>query len=175
MSRLLAFLALVLSISAGAIITDWAPIGRAAAQEAQGPSGLAVPRFEIIDSSRVHMRQGPSTDHRVLWVFEEQQGLPVEVVAETEQWRQIRDPDGDLGWVYRSLLGRGRGVVVVGTMRALRRQPARDAATIAYLEPRVVANLNQCDAEWCRVSVDGYTGWLRHDEVWGVYPNEVVE
>ncbi len=175
MSRLLAFIALAIIISAGALAPGWALIGVASAQTANSPSGLAVPRFEAIDSSRVRMRQGPSRNHRVLWVFQGQQGLPLEVVAETEEWRQVRDPDGDLGWVHRSLLGRNRGVVVVGNMRALRREPARDATTIAYLEPRVVADLNECNADWCEISVGGHTGWLRHEEVWGVYSGEVVQ
>jgi len=150
-------------------------ISPAAAQDASTPSSLPVPRFATIGSSRVHLRQGPSQDHRILWVFEGQQGLPVEVVAETETWRQIRDPDGDLGWVHRSLLSRSRSVIVSGQMRPMRRRPANDAQILAYLEPRVVARLNECDPEWCEISIESYTGWIRHDEVWGVYPREVVE
>jgi len=150
-------------------------ISPAVAQDASTPSSLPVPRFAAIGSSRVHMRQGPSQDHRILWVFEGQQGLPVEVVAETETWRQIRDPDGDLGWVHRSLLSRSRSVIVSGQMRPMRRRPASDAQILAYLEPRVVARLNECDPEWCEISIEGFTGWIRHDEVWGVYPREVVE
>lgn len=146
-----------------------------ATQDLSTPSNLPVPRFATIGSNRVHLRQGPSQDHRILWVYEGQQGLPVEVVAETEIWRQIRDPDGDLGWVHRSLISESRGVVVTGEMRALRRRPAVDAPIIAYLQPRVVARLNECGPDWCEITVDGFTGWLRHDDVWGVYPQEIVE
>ncbi len=137
-------------------------------------SGLPVPRFESLAHSRVNMRQGPSESHRILWVFENWPGLPVEIVTETENWRQIRDPDGDLGWVHRSQLSTNRSVVVAGGTRPLRRLPASDAATVAYFEARVVAELEECSSEWCRISKDGHAGWVRHDEVWGVYPREVV-
>ena len=88
------------------------PAAAQTAQDLSTPSNLPVPRFATIGSSRVHLRQGPSQDHRILWVYEHQQGLPVEVVAETEMWRQIRDPEGDLGWVHRSLLSDSRGVII---------------------------------------------------------------
>jgi len=137
-------------------------------------SGLPVPRFESLAHSEVNMRQGPSRNHRILWEFRDQRGLPVEIVTETENWRQIRDPDGDLGWVHQSQLNQSRGVVVAGGMRPLRRRASSDAATVAYLEARVVAELDECTEDWCRISVQGYSGWIRHDEVWGVYPREVV-
>ena len=31
-------------------------------------------------------------------------GLPVEIIAEFENWRRIRDAEGAEGWVYHSLL-----------------------------------------------------------------------
>lgn len=173
MSRLLAF-GLVAALAVVAFALSPQIQSPALAQDTSAHSNLPVPRFASIDASRVRMRQGPSREHRILWEFRGQQGLPVEIVAETESWRQIRDPDGDLGWVHRSLLSERRGVVVAGGMRPLRRRPAPDAQTIAYMEARVVARLNECTAEWCEVSVQGYTGWVRHDEVWGVYPREVV-
>ncbi len=168
MSRMLAFV--ILAVSLSALLPKLAPITDAAAQE----SASGVPRFATISADRVNMRQGPSQDHRILWEYRGQEGLPVEIIAETERWRQIRDPDGDLGWVHRSLLGNARGVVIAGGLRALRRSPAADAQTIAYMEARVVARLNECSLDWCQISVEGYTGWVRHNEVWGVYPHEVV-
>ena len=88
---------------------------------------------------------------------------------------QVRDPDGDVGWVHRSLLSRARGVVVTDERRSLRRRAESGAAVVAFLEPRVVAELVECSAEWCEVSVRGYSGYLRHDQVWGVYAGEIVE
>lgn len=146
-----------------------------ASAQQSGPSGLPVPRFETIGSPAVNMRQGPDEDHEIIWVYQNQRGLPVEVIAETAQWRQIRDPEGDTGWVYAPLLSRDRGVVVTGGMRSLRQRPDVEAPVVAYLEAMVVAELQECSPEWCQITADGYTGWVRHDEVWGVYTAETVE
>ncbi len=159
---------------AGAALAALAFWGSSAIAQRGNPSGLEVPRFETIGSPYVNVRQGPSIEHAKLWVYDGQRGLPVEVIAETESWRQIRDPENDIGWVHAPLLSRDRGVVVAGGMRSLRQRPDPEAPIVAYLEALVVAELQECTPDWCQVSVDGYTGWVRHDEVWGVYPGEVV-
>lgn len=53
-------------------------------------TGLPVPRYVSLKADRVNLREGPSKDHRTSWVFQ-RAGLPVEIVAEFETWRRIRD------------------------------------------------------------------------------------
>jgi len=171
MSRLLAYAI----VTALCLLLPSPVLVSAVAQETSSHSNLPVPRFATIGSTRVHMRQGPGRDHRILWVFEDQRGLPVEIIAETETWRQIRDPDGDEGWVHRSLLSRSRSVIVLGSRQTLRRSADPEAPAVAYLNPRVVARVSTCDPNWCEVTVGRYTGFLRHEGVWGVYPGEVIE
>lgn len=149
--------------------------GSTAIAQRSNPSGLDVPRFETIGSPFVNVRQGPSVEHAKLWVFDGQAGLPVEVIAETESWRQIRDSENDIGWVHAPLLSSARGVVIAGGMRSLRQRPDPESPIVAYLEALVVAELEECTRDWCQIRVEGYTGWVRHDEVWGVYPGEVVQ
>ncbi len=163
------------SLGLGLMIAIAAFFGSAAIAQRSNPSGLAVPRYETIGSPYVNVRQGPSVEHAKLWVYDGQAGLPVEVIAETESWRQIRDSENDVGWVHAPLLSRDRGIIVAGGMRSLRQRPDPEAPIVAYLEALVVAELEECTPDWCQISVEGYTGWVRHDEVWGVYPGEVVQ
>ena len=44
-------------------------------------SGLPVPRYVSLKSDRVNLHEGPSKDHRTIWVFQ-RAGLPVEITAE---------------------------------------------------------------------------------------------
>ena len=69
----------------GAPIAAWAVIG---------PSGKPVPRYESLKYNEINGRQGPSLEHRVLWKFH-RRGLPVKVVAESDVWRQVQDPEGE--------------------------------------------------------------------------------
>src|SRR6201991_3487678 len=70
------------------------------APERQTPSGMPVPRYVSLKFDKVNARAGPGDDHRLLWVYKVK-GLPVQVVAETAEWRRICDPDGKLAWVHR--------------------------------------------------------------------------
>ncbi|WP_332686999.1 SH3 domain-containing protein [Bosea sp. (in: a-proteobacteria)] len=159
-----------------------APAGAAAQQLAAGQvSGLPVPRYVSLKSDRVNLREGPSKEHRTSWVFQ-RAGLPVEVTAEFETWRRVRDADGTEGWVLHSLLSGRRTVLVSpwskdkGETFALRESASDAASIVASLEPGVIANVHSCSGgAWCYVTVNKLSGYLRQDRLWGVYPNEKLD
>src|SRR5258708_21975031 len=101
--RVCGFVAMAAVVMAGGVATAEEPTGTA--------SGLPVPRFVSLKSDRVNVRGGPTKDHDVTWVYT-RSGLPVEVTAEFENWRRIRDWEGAEGWVYHSLLSGRRTAIV---------------------------------------------------------------
>ncbi len=138
-------------------------------------TGLPIPRFVSLRTDPINMRTGPGMRYPVDWVYRRRQ-LPVEVVAEFETWRKIRDPDGTEGWVHQSMLTGRRTAVVKGDVRHLRHSNAEEAEGVATIEPGVVVTIQRCPAgPYCRVEVSGLQGWLKRDEIWGVYPDEAVE
>lgn len=154
-----------------------------AAQAAPTPgagsvSGLPIPRYVSLKSDRVNLREGPSKDHRTSWVFQ-RAGLPVEITAEFETWRRIRDAEGTEGWVLHSLLSGRRTAVVSpwakGEVFEIRQRADDKAAVVAKLQSGVIANIKQCTGTWCRVLVQDVDGYIRQERLWGVYPNERVE
>ena len=74
-------------------------------------TGLPIPRFVSLKASEVNARVGPGPDYQIAWVFK-RAGLPVEVLAEFESWRQVRDSDGVTGWVAAPLLSARRTAIV---------------------------------------------------------------
>jgi SH3-like domain-containing protein len=66
------------------------------------PSGQEVPRFVSLKFDVANGRSGPSRAHPVAWRYV-RAGLPVEVIAETPDWRRVRDPDGEVTWMHRSI------------------------------------------------------------------------
>lgn len=166
----------VLAAAAIATIGVATPSG---ADQVGTASGLPVPRYVSLKSDRVNLREGPSKDHRTIWIFE-RAGLPVEITAEFETWRKVRDSEGSEGWVLHSLLSGRRTALVTpwkkdGPSVTVFTKPSDAAAPVARLAPNVLANVRSCDRTWCRVNGDGYDGFLRQASLWGVYPNEVVE
>ena len=152
---------------------------RAAGDLATGTaSGLPVPRFVSLKSDRVNVRRGPSRDQDVRWVYT-RAGMPVEITAEFENWRRIRDWEGAEGWVYHSLLSGKRTGVVVPSLKdelvPLYASADAKAAMVAKLQGGVVGALKTCDGSWCEFSGKGFDGWIKQDRIWGAYPNEKVE
>ncbi|MHB2167497.1 SH3 domain-containing protein [Alsobacter sp. R-9] len=146
---------------------------------AMGPvSKLPVPRYVSLKSDRVNLREGPSKDHRTSWVFQ-RSGLPVEITAEFETWRRIRDAEGAEGWVLHSLLSGRRTALVApwskGDPLPLYTRPSAKSEVEAQLQPGVLASVKSCDGTWCRVSGGGFDGYMAQDRLWGVYPNEKVD
>lgn len=144
--------------------------GALAAPPGGTPSGLPVPRYVSTKFREVNARGGPGDDHRMLWIYRVR-GLPLQVVAETEEWRRVCDPDGQLAWVHRRLLAETRTVMRASARDLLlRARPTETARAPAVLAGRAIATLGKCERGWCRVSVGKTGGWVRASEVWGVDP-----
>jgi SH3-like domain-containing protein len=142
-------------------------------------SGLPVPRFVSLKSDKVNMHIGPAKTYEVKWLYQ-RAGLPVEIIAEFETWRRIRDAEGTEGWVYHSLLsGRRTGMVTtkaVDDLVPLYDRPDDKGAVTARLERGVIANVKRCSGEgWCFVAGRGFEGYVQQTRLWGVYPNEKVD
>jgi SH3-like domain-containing protein len=158
------------------------PIGRGSAlAEAAlvgSETGLPLPRFVSLKANKVNVRVGPSRSHPVLWVYQ-RKGMPVEVIAEFEHWRRVRDADGDIGWIFHSLLD-GRRTALVESANAdetmsLHAMPNHTSEVIAAAEGGVVVDVETCQIRWCLVSADGYAGWSSKDRLWGIYAEESFE
>jgi SH3-like domain-containing protein len=136
---------------------------------------LPVPRFVSLKSDKVNVRAGPTKDHDVAWVYS-RAALPVEVTAEFENWRRIRDSEGAEGWVYHSLLsGRRTGMVLAkDDLVPLRDAGDFEGSVTAQLQAGVVATVKKCNGTWCRITGDGFDGWIEQQRLWGVYPNEKI-
>ncbi len=141
-------------------------------------SGLPVPRFVSLKSDRVNVRSGPNKDQEVRWVYT-RAGMPVEITAEFENWRRIRDWEGAEGWVYHSLLAGKRSAVVVPTLKddlvPLYERADTESTVVARLQSGVLGQLKSCDGMWCAFNGKDFSGWIRQERLWGAYPNEKVE
>jgi SH3-like domain-containing protein len=150
----------------------------AAGEVPTGPSGLPVPRFVSLKADKVNMHVGPAKTYDVTWVYT-RAGLPVEITAEFENWRRIRDGEGSEGWVYHSLLsGRRTGVVMPKAkdeLVAIRDKADAAGAVSAQLQAGVLGTVKKCTGSWCRISGNKFDGWIEQDRLWGVYPNEKIE
>ena len=169
--RAVAAAALVLALSL-------AGLGAASAEQNGTVTGLPLPRYASLKTDRVNLREGPSKEHATKWVYQ-RAGLPVEITAEFEIWRKVRDSEGAEGWVLHSLLsGRRTALVAPGKKDQtfkIYAKPALQADVSASLQSGVIVSVKSCDGSWCSIYGEGYKGYIEQVALWGVYPNEKIE
>jgi SH3-like domain-containing protein len=154
-------------------------IAAASAREAAlSTSGLPVPRYVSLKSDHVNVRAGPTKDNDVAWVYT-RSGLPVEITAEFENWRRVRDSEGAEGWVYHSLLSGRRTAVITmknkDDLASLHERADSTSAVSARLQVGVVAQVRHCASGWCHITGSGFDGWIEQQRLWGVYADEKVD
>ena len=132
------------------------------------PSGFCVPRWVSLKHGEVMARKGPGKDYPALWVYHVD-GLPVQVVAETEEWRRICGPDGGAAWVNRSEIdGRRTLLNQSPTATPIVNAPKAGAKVVALLNSQALARIRKCAPGWCQIRVGALQGWMATDQVWGV-------
>lgn len=166
--------AFALSLVAGLLLC--VPATTAPAFERGQVTGLPLPRFVSIKSDLANVRIGPGTGYPVKFTIV-RRGLPVEITAEFENWRRIRDWNGDEGWIIRGLLTGRRTALVNPWSEAqpvtLHAAAEEGSSVTAIVHPKVLVRIEECDGEWCEVTARGNDGYLRQTSLWGAYPREV--
>lgn len=134
---------------------------------------LPLPRFVSLRSDKVYVRAGPALRYPIKWIYK-RANMPVEIIQEFDNWRKIKGFDGEEGWIHQSLLSGERTVLIkeAADLVPLREGFSSQARMIARIEPQVVANIDQCAGEWCRIETGGYRGWVQRNFLWGIYEDE---
>ncbi|MFP7571902.1 SH3 domain-containing protein [Marivita sp. S2033] len=145
-----------------------------AAEEKGAVTNLPLPRFVSMKASEGNVRRGPSLSHRIDWVYK-RRNMPLQITAEHGHWRRVQDRDGAGGWVHYALLSGVRTAIVEVDMLTLFARPDPSSPVNAQLSMGVVAEVRQCEVEWCELSAGGYKGWARKGSYWGVRESEVFE
>jgi SH3-like domain-containing protein len=145
-----------------------------AAEFADGTTDLPKPRFVSIKRGSAMMRTGPGERFPIKWEYK-RPGLPMEILKEYEIWRQVRDPDGEIGWMNKALLTGTRTGIVKDDVRLLYVAPAMNSRIAWRIAPGAVVTITLCEDLWCRVSKDGRSGYILRSQMWGTYPREKIE
>lgn len=141
-------------------------------------SGMPIPRFVTLRTNEINLRAGPSVRYPIEWVYAKE-GLPVEVTAEFDTWRRIRDIDGTEGWVHQSMLSGKRSMLVTGhDLQPIYAKADSGASVVAKAQPQSMGELLACENAWCEVKFaqSGATvkGYMPKGSFWGAYAGEVI-
>ncbi len=133
-----------------------------------------IPRFASFRPDKVNVRVGPGRQYPIEWTYVKAK-LPIEVIAEFDTWRKIRDVHGTTGWVHQTMLSPKRGAVILEPIVLLYTDKSADAPPLARLEKGVIVEILRCQDEWCQVRLREFKGWIKRLALWGVYPHESIK
>ena len=131
------------------------------------------PYFLSLRFNETYMRSGPGRQYPALWVYR-RLGMPVKIIGHFDDWRKVRDFQGDIGWILSNQLQRRRAVIVTLPEVGLYEEPDTGSVKIARLGKEVIARIRSCGQEWCRLLVGKHEGWSRRGGLWGIAEEETL-
>ena len=145
---------------------------------------LPVPRFVTLKSNSVNLRAGPDFKYPLKATCR-CKGMPVEIIEEFEHWRKIRTFEGLEAWTHENLLSGHRSVIIKSSngeiykneqipasQAVLFRLPDDLSYPVFKIELGTIAKIKKCKYNWCNISVDRSSGWIKIANLWGVYEDE---
>ncbi len=136
-----------------------------------------LPRFVSLRSSPVNARSGPGTKYPIEWVYM-QKSAPVEIVAEYEDWRRVRDWQGSETWIKAQMLNRKRfAKVITPGENNLYAKSNYKAKVIARIEDEVIGEIEKCPAssDFCLMKFNQIEGWMPKQNIYGIYKDEIID
>ena len=158
------------------LMISFSPV-RAQGPADEGETGLTIPRFVSLRSNHINARSGSGARYPIEWVYM-QKSAPVEIIAEFELWRKIKDWQGSESWVHKSMLSGKRSVKVItpGENNVYAKDDFK-AKIIAKVEDEVVGEIEKCPVNnsFCKIKFASITGWVPRQNLYGIYPEEIID
>ncbi|MCE3254728.1 MAG: SH3-like protein [Rickettsiaceae bacterium] len=131
--------------------------------------------FASFRSNETNVRAGPGSQYPIKHIFK-LHGLPVKVISEYDNWSEVKDYDGDTGWVNQNLITKKRTLLVRTTKSFINvyAKPTEKSKILLRLENNVVGDFIKCNLEYCGIKVAGKKGWVSKKEIWGVDENDTA-
>lgn len=121
--------------------------------------------YASVKKDGVNIRAGASDKEEILWeVFKD---FPLQVLQHQGTWTQIKDFEGDTGWISSALLDKKQTVIVKVQIANLRSGPGQNYDPVATVKSGVVFDLVQREGDWLQLRhTDGTEGWIFSTLVW---------
>ena len=133
-------------------------------------------RFVAMRADKVNARSGPNIRYPIEWIYQ-QQNYPVEIIAEYEHWRKIRDYDGTITWVRKNLLTNARYALIAEPgENNVYDKDSLNSTVIARAENGVVAKIKRCNPNFCLLEFENkIEGWLPRTSIYGIKRGEIIK
>ena len=125
----------------------------------------AEEKFLSLKKSKVNVRYGPSFESKIKYIYIKK-NLPIKQIDKKENWRRIVDLKNNSGWIHWSQLKPSNSIIALED-KILFKKPSNFSKPIARLEKGRLLMIGKCADDWCNITTDDFTGWIKIKNVWG--------
>ncbi len=122
--------------------------------------------FLTLKYNRVKVRQGPSFEYPVKFIFKKKY-LPIKVIDSKDNFRKITDLKNNNGWIHVSQLTKKKSAINIHNLSIIFKKPNIYSQPIAKLEKGKIVIVKKCKEDWCKIITNDYKGWIFKNYLWG--------
>ena len=125
----------------------------------------AEEKFLSLKKNKTNVRYGPGLDYPIKYIYRKI-NLPVKQIDKKENWRRVIFLDNNSGWIHWSQLKPSNSIITMKE-KILFKQPSNFSEPFARLGKGRLLVIKKCGDDWCNVTTDDYTGWIKVKNIWG--------
>ena len=125
-----------------------------------------IEEFTVLARNKVYMRGGPSKNYPIIYIYS-QKHYPLKILSNFKAWLKVRDIDGIEGWIHMSMLSKKKFAYSID-QTVLFKYPVESSYKKAKLESGMIFEIILEETKWCKIKIEGYTGWIRKRKLWGI-------
>tara|TARA_B100000787_G_scaffold68375_1_gene50288 strand:+ start:189 stop:638 length:450 start_codon:yes stop_codon:yes gene_type:complete len=122
-------------------------------------------KFLSLKKSKTNVRYGPGIDYPIKYIYRKI-NLPVKEIDKKENWRRVIFLDNNSGWIHWSQLKPSNSIIAIKE-KILFKKPSHFSEPIVRLEKGRLLVIKECEDNWCNITTDSYTGWVKIKNIWG--------
>tara|TARA_Y100001970_G_scaffold284978_1_gene403531 strand:+ start:931 stop:1380 length:450 start_codon:yes stop_codon:yes gene_type:complete len=123
--------------------------------------------FLMLKNNKVNVRYGPSFDHPIKFVYKKK-FLPIKILDKEENFRKIIDHKKNSGWIHISQLKKSSTLIVLEDKIMFKKNTKLSRPLVKLEKGRLVVVKN-CLVKWCKIKSDKFTGWIKNENIWGIF------
>ena len=124
----------------------------------------AAERYAVT-GTLTNIRSGPGTNHKIL--YEAEKYYPIVILQKTGNWYQIEDYEGDIGWIFKTLVSKMYTVITIKSKCNIRSGPTIKDQILFVSEKGVPFQVLKMEGKWIHIRhSEGHEGWIHKSLVW---------
>tara|TARA_Y100000588_G_C14093160_1_gene855415 strand:- start:166 stop:612 length:447 start_codon:yes stop_codon:yes gene_type:complete len=117
--------------------------------------------------NEVNVRYGPGRDYPVKYIYNKK-NLPVKVIDKFWEWKKVIDFKKNSGWIHETQLKKGKSFILLKD-QILFAKPTKHSKPLFKIAKGRLLIVKKCKKNWCRVKTQNFLGWVKTNEIWGLY------